>query len=174
MSIVDRLRWCLITSFGLGLSPFASGTVGTLGGVALAVGLQWGLTPETLPETSPDQWPAILGWSIAAVVLFVYGSLETKFVERTWPKKDPGQFVLDEVVGYLVTVIVYALLAGKLPFAVGHCAAFFAFRAFDVLKIQPCKKLEDLPGAFGIMADDQVAGIYAGLSMWLVLPLLGY
>ncbi|MCR9246363.1 MAG: phosphatidylglycerophosphatase A [bacterium] len=163
MNLVDRLRWCLITSFGLGLSPVASGTVGTLGGVALAVTLQWAL-PEHV----------VLSWSIAAAVLFVYGCLETKFVERVWPKKDPGQFVLDEVVGYLVTVIVYALLAGELPYAMGHCAAFFAFRAFDVLKIQPAKKLEDLPGAVGIMADDQMAGVYAGLSIWLALPLIGY
>jgi len=52
-------------------------------------------------------------------------------------------------------------------------AAFFAFRAFDVVKVEPAKKLEDLPGALGIMADDQMAGIYAGLSIWLVLPLIG-
>lgn len=161
MGPIDRLRWCLITSFGLGLSPFASGTVGTLGGVALAVTLQWAF-PEHV----------ILSWSIAAGVLFVYGCLETKFVERVWPKKDPGQFVLDEVVGYLVTVLVYALVREE-PDAFAHMAAFFAFRAFDVVKVQPCKKLEDLPGALGIMADDQVAGIYAGLSMWLVLPLIG-
>lgn len=161
MGPIDRLRWCLITSFGLGLSPVASGTVGTLGGVALAVTLQWAFPQHV-----------VASWSVAAAVLFVYGCLETKFVARVWPKKDPGQFVLDEVVGYLVTVIVYALLREN-PDAVGHTAAFFAFRAFDVLKIQPARKLEDLPGAVGIMADDQMAGLYAGVSIWLVLPLIG-
>ncbi|HEX5054132.1 MAG TPA: phosphatidylglycerophosphatase A [Planctomycetota bacterium] len=162
MSIADRCRWLLITSGGLGTSPFAPGTVGTLGGVLLAVTLQW-----LLPEH------AVLAWSIAAVVLFLWGCLQSEFVARTWPKEDPGQFVLDEVVGYLVTVIVYALLAQRLPGAFAHMAAFFAFRAFDVLKIQPAKKLEDLPGAWGIMADDQMAGVYAGLSIWIVLPLFG-
>lgn len=160
MGPVDRLRWCLITSFGLGLSPVAPGTVGTLGGVALGVGLQ-AIWPEH----------AVLAWSIAAAVLFVFGCTQSAFVARTWPKEDPGQFVLDEVVGYLVTMIVYVLLRGT-PDAFAHMAAFFAFRVFDVLKIQPARKLEDLPGAWGIMADDQMAGVYAGLAMWLTVPLV--
>jgi len=161
MSLGDRIRWLSVTCGGLGCSPFAPGTVGTLGGVLLAVTLQWAL---------PDH--VVLAWGIAAAVLFVWGCMQTAFVARTWPNEDPGHFVLDEVVGYLVTVIVYALLAQQLPYAFGHMAAFFAFRVFDVLKIQPARKLEDLPGALGIMADDQMAGAYAGLSLWLVLPLL--
>ncbi len=162
MSIVDRIRWLLITSFGLGCSPWAPGTVGTLGGVVLGVTLQWAM---------PEQ--AMLAWSIAAAVLFVFGCLQSEFVARTFPKEDPGHFVLDEVVGYLVTLLVYSLLAGKLPTPLAHAGAFFAFRAFDVLKLQPCRKLEDLPGAWGIMADDQMAGIYAGAAVWLALPLVG-
>ncbi len=163
MSVMDRLRWLLITSGGLGLSPFASGTVGTLGGVALAVVLQAAL---------PDSY--LWWWGGVALALFVWGCLQTQFVARTWPKEDPGQFVLDEVVGYLVTVFVYTLLAGQAPGPWQHTAAFFAFRFFDVAKIQPARRLEDLPGALGIMADDQVAGAYAGLAIWLVLPLLGW
>ncbi len=163
MTFVDRLRWLLITCFGLGLSPFASGTVGTLGGVLLAVVLQ-SLFPDRL----------ILVWSLVAGALFVWGCLQSRFVARIWPKEDPGQFVLDEVVGYLVTVITYAAFAQQAPGPLAHTAAFFAFRFFDVVKVQPAKKLEDLHGAFGIMADDQVAGLYAGLSIWLVLPLLGW
>ncbi len=162
MNAADRARWLLITSGGLGCSPWAPGTVGTLGGVVLGVTLQWLL---------PDH--AVLAWGIAAAVLFVFGCTQSKFVARTWPNEDPGHFVLDEVVGYLVTLIVYALLAQKLPDGFGHMGAFFAFRVFDVLKIQPARKLEDLPGAVGIMADDQMAGVYAGLLLWLVLPLFG-
>jgi len=162
MSIADRIRWLLITSGGLGCSPFAPGTVGTLGGVLLAVLLQ---------VTNPEH--TILAQSIAAGVLFVWGCLQTDFVRRTWGTEDPGFFVLDEVVGYLVTVIVYSLLAAKPVSPTAHMAAFFAFRVHDVLKIQPARKLEDLPGALGIMADDQMAGVWAGLSIWLVLPLIG-
>lgn len=162
MNAVDRLRWLLITWFGLGCSPWAPGTIGTLGGVVLGVMLQ-ALMPGH----------AVLAWSVAAVLLFAFGCAQSAYVARTWPKEDPGQFVLDEVVGYLVTLIVYALLAGKLPTPLAHAGAFFAFRAFDVLKIEPARRLEDLPGAVGIMADDQVAGAYAGLVLWLLLPLAG-
>lgn len=162
MSLLDRLRYLLITSCGLGLSPFAPGTVGTFGGVALAVLLQ---------ATLRDQ--ALLAWWIAAAVLFAFGCTTTKFVARTFPTEDPGAFVLDEVVGYLVTVAVYASLR-SMPDALGHAAAFFAFRFFDVAKIQPARKLEDLPGAYGIMADDQMAGLYAGLSIVVILPILGW
>jgi phosphatidylglycerophosphatase A len=161
-SWLDPLRWFLITSGGLGLSPFAPGTVGTLGGVLLGVTLQW-LWPEQ----------AVLAWSVAAAVLFLFGSLQSDSVARTWPKKDPGAFVLDEVVGYLVTLIVYALLAQKAPSALAHTGAFFAFRAFDVVKVQPARWLEGLPGAWGIMADDQMAGVYAGVALWLCLPIVG-
>ncbi len=162
MNALDRGRWLLITSFGLGCSPWAPGTVGTLGGVLLGVTLQWAQPAH-----------AVLAWSLAAGVLFIFGCLQTKFVARTWPKADPGAFVLDEVVGYLVTLITYALLAQKLPNGFAHMGAFFAFRVFDVLKPQPARKLEDLPGALGIMADDQMAGVYAGLALFLALPLVG-
>lgn len=163
---MDRLRFLLITACGLGLSPFAPGTVGTLGGVVLAIALQFAV---------PDHLQ--IAWWTAAAVLFVFGCLQSDYVKRTWPREDPGAFVLDEVVGYLVTIATYAALLGAAagpPGGLAHMAAFFAFRFFDVAKIQPARKLEDLPGAFGIMADDQMAGLYAGLSLWLVLPRLGW
>lgn len=160
---LDGLRWFLITSGGLGCSPWAPGTVGTLGGVVLGIGLQAACPGHEL-----------LAWAIAAAALFLFGCLQSDYVARTWPKEDPGQFVLDEVVGYLVTILVYTLVRGVVPDALGHCGAFFAFRAFDVLKIQPARKLEDLPGAWGIMADDQMAGVYAGLCLWPAMILLGH
>jgi phosphatidylglycerophosphatase A len=163
MSLGDRARWLLITSGGLGLSPFAPGTVGTLGGVLLALALQLAFPQHLL-------W----AFGIAAAALFAFGCSQSAFVARTWPKEDPGAFVLDEVVGYLVTLLVYTALRQTAPDAMAHTAAFFAFRAFDVLKLQPARRLEDLPGAWGIMADDQMAGIYAGVSIWLALPLIGW
>ena len=164
---MDRVRWLLITSGGLGLSPVAPGTVGTFGGVAVALLFQWLL---------PDY--AVLAWSAVAVLLFWWGCGQSEYVARTWPKKDPGAFVLDEVVGHLVTLITFVLLArtgalsagGALPGWVAHIGAFGWFRVFDVLKLYPCNRLEQLPGALGIMADDQVAGVYAGVALWLSMP----
>jgi phosphatidylglycerophosphatase A len=163
VSPLDRWRWLMISSFGLGCSPWAPGTVGTLGGVALAVGLQ---------AASPTLGAALWAWSVAAAVLWLWGSLQSKFVARVIGGEDPGLFVLDEVVGYVVTVALLAGLSGRLPDGVDHAAAFFAFRVFDVLKLPPARRLEDLPGAWGIMADDVAAGVQAGLVLWLALPLV--
>ena len=170
---MDRLRWFLITSGGLGLSPLVPGTVGTLGGVALA----WLLMIFTGPFY-------LLAWATAALLLFVWGCRQSDYVARTWPQKDPGAFVLDEVVGFLVTLITFQLLHGCQIFDLsdGYAAhygvglmlqwvgAFGWFRVFDILKIYPCNRLEKLPGALGIMADDQVAGVYAGVALWLSMP----
>ncbi|GAB4160943.1 MAG: hypothetical protein Fur0037_27730 [Planctomycetota bacterium] len=160
--MIDRLRWLLITWFGLGLSPVAPGTAGTLGGVALAVVLQ---------VLFPGHF--LLAFWIAALSLFLFGCAQSAYAARTFPRKDPGEFVLDEVVGYLVTLGCYSLLSGAEAGPAAHAAAFLAFRVFDVLKPEPARKLEDLPGAVGIMADDQMAGVYAGLLLYLVLPLFG-
>ena len=171
---MDRLRWFLITSGGLGLSPLVPGTVGTLGGVALALLLMWLFGGY-----------AVVAWGVAAVVLFVWSCGQSDYVARTWPKKDPGAFVLDEVVGYLVTLVTFQLLVMFAPLysvdesVVSHgvnlllvfSGAFGWFRVFDILKIYPCNRLEQLPGALGIMADDQVAGVYAGAALWLTMPI---
>src|SRR5262245_60506000 len=117
MGPVDRARFLLVTCCGLGLSPVAPGTVGTLGGVIVAVPVQ---------AIAPAH--AVLVWWSAAAVLFVLGCLQSGFVKRTFADEDPGAFVLDEVVGYLVTVALYASVR-KLPDATAHAAAFFAFRA---------------------------------------------
>ena len=167
---MDRVRWLLITSGGLGLSPVAPGTVGTFGGVAVALLVQW-LVPDY----------AVLAWSAVAVLLFWWGCSQSEYVARTWPKKDPGAFVLDEVVGHLVTLITFVLLArtgalsagGALPGWVAHVGAFGWFRVFDVLKLYPCNRLEQLPGALGIMADDLIAGLMAFGVLQLLVVLAG-
>ena len=163
MSLLDRLRFLLVTSCGLGLSPFAPGTVGTLGGVVLGLLLQLAFAPAHV----------MTAYWVAAAVLFVLGCMQTDFVKRTFRGEDPGAYVLDEVIGYLVTLALWMALTGEQPNALAHAGAFFLFRVFDVLKVQPCRRLEDLPGALGILADDVMAGVYAGLALWLCLPFFG-
>ncbi|MAD34786.1 MAG: phosphatidylglycerophosphatase A [Planctomycetes bacterium] len=170
---MDCVRWFLITSGGLGLSPVVPGTVGTFGGVALALLLMWLFGSYS-----------VIAWGAAALLLFVWSCGQSEYVARTWPKKDPGAFVLDEVVGFLVTLVTFQLLVMFAPLEfvdenavsdglnllIVFCGAFGWFRVFDILKIYPCNRLEQLPGALGIMADDQVAGVYAGVALWLSMP----
>lgn len=134
----------LACGLGLGLLPAAPGTFGTL----LALPLYALLYP--LP-----------GPFYAAVVLALLG-LGVWLCGRTATAlgaTDPGAIVWDEVVGFLITL-------GLAPIGwVWLILGFGLFRLFDILKPFPLRRLERLPGGWGIMLDDALAGIYAGLAL---------
>ncbi|MHC4812771.1 MAG: phosphatidylglycerophosphatase A family protein [Planctomycetota bacterium] len=155
MTIVDRILYVLITGFGTGLAPVASGTFGTIPAVVLAVVLQiWWQGPQL----------ALILFVLAAVLLAL-GCSTSGFVERIFEGKDPGAFVLDEIVGYLLALGMIALVMKQGPSPWAHAWCFLLFRAFDVLKLPPADRLEEVPGAFGIMLDDVAAGVYAGCCL---------
>ena len=143
-----------VSSFGgLGLAPVAPGTFGTLGGVLLA----WLLagTPNFL-----------LSALVAALVLYVLGRAVAPWAEGH-AGKDPGFFVIDEVIGYLVTI---AWVGGPSPLAL--FVAFVVFRFFDIAKPPPVKRFERIPGGDGILLDDVVAGVYGLIVMALLRTFL--
>jgi len=139
----------LVSAGFLGCSPFAPGTFGTLGGVAIA----WALSG------SPNYLPWLC---VAAVVIYAVGRPLGPWAEAHAGKKDPGIFVLDEVLGYLITV---AWTKG--PSLVALAVAFFVFRFFDVFKPRLARKAEHLPGGDGILLDDVVAGVYGFVLVML-------
>ena len=153
---MDRLKLALVSCGFLGCSPFAPGTFGTLGGVAIA----WALSG--LPNFG--------AWALgAALLIYLVTRHLGELAEQYAGKKDPGIFVQDEVVGYLVTI---AWFDGPTPLAL--LVAFFVFRVLDVIKPQPCRRLEKVGktlGGFwksgdGILLDDVMAGVYGFLVMW--------
>jgi phosphatidylglycerophosphatase A len=78
---------------------------------------------------------------------------------RNMAVEDPGVVVIDEVVGQWVTLLF-------LPFTPAVAAAgFVLFRVLDVFKPWPARQLESLPGGWGIMGDDLMAGIYGNLLL---------
>jgi phosphatidylglycerophosphatase A len=80
--------------------------------------------------------------------------------------------VLDEVAGQWLALAVVALLRSRPPDQRDLVAAFLLFRLFDVAKPWPIRKLERLPGGWGIVADDLAAALAAGLLVLGVLALL--
>jgi len=153
MSGLDRLRLGVVSCGFLGLSPAAPGTVGTLGGVLLA----WLLAGTE----------HFLLWALLlCAALYAVGRALGDWAERYAGGKDPGFFVLDEVIGYLVTCL---WLRG--PSVLGLAVAFFVFRFFDILKPPPVKRFERLGGGDGILLDDVVAGLYGLLVMMIVRAL---
>ena len=140
----DRAAQVVATAFFAGYFPFAPGTIGSLVGLVLFWPLQ--MAPP---------------WAQVAITVAVYlGSVaaSTHLANRIG-RKDPGVVVVDEVVGMWVTLLF-------LPFTpIVAAAGFFLFRALDVFKPWPARQFEGLPGGWGIMTDDVMAGIYANLLL---------
>jgi len=150
---VNRLKLAFVSFGFLGLSPFAPGTAGTLGGVAVA----WCLA----------RTQHYLLWSlIVCLVLYAVGRSLGEWSERYAGGKDPGFFVVDEVIGYLITCL---WTHGPSPLAL--TVAFFLFRFLDIVKPPPARAMERLGGGDGILLDDVVSGLY-GLGAMAALRLL--
>mgnify|MGYP004003949041 CR=1 FL=1 len=150
-SVKDRLIEAYLTCFGLGYAPIASGTFGTLGGVALAIAFAIYL---------PGQY--MFACLTAAIVMTLVGAPLGKWAEKKWQRKDPGQYVLDEVIGFLVTI---AFINPEQHLQINLIIGFLLFRFFDIFKPPPARQLEKISGGWGIILDDVVAGIYAALSL---------
>jgi phosphatidylglycerophosphatase A len=146
---MNWLKLGLVSCGYLGCSPFAPGTVGTLGGVAIA----WAL--------SGQEHYLALSLGVAALLYLVGRSLGD-WAESYAGEKDPGIFVLDEVIGYLITI---AWTGG--PSYLSLAVAFFVFRFFDIFKPKLARRMEKLGGGDGILLDDVVAGVY-GLVLVMV------
>ncbi|MFQ5503269.1 MAG: phosphatidylglycerophosphatase A [Planctomycetota bacterium] len=157
-STPDSTRILLVSCFGLGLAPVAPGTFGTLGGVALAV-----------PLAHAPWLPYWLWLLVATGLLTLLGIVLGEWAERYFGRKDPGQFVIDEVAGYLVTIAVFDVFFRRPPELYGYVAAFLLFRAADILKPPPGRRLEALAFGLGVMLDDIcVALCYSGPALALL------
>jgi phosphatidylglycerophosphatase A len=140
----------LATWFGAGLLPWAPGTWGSLAAVPFGVALFWLSGP--------------FGLLLATAGVFVIGLWAAHSYEQVAAIKDPGAIVIDEVAGQWLALIP----AGLNP--VGVVLAFILFRAFDVTKPWPVGWADrHLKGAFGIMADDIIAGLYAAVLVYALL-----
>jgi phosphatidylglycerophosphatase A len=139
----------IATGFGCGLSPVAPGTAGS----AAALGLAW-IAHERLG------WA---GWHFAALsaAAFFPAVWAAEVTAREAGKKDPGMVVADEVVGQWMTLAGATVLNWKT-----WLAAFLLFRLFDIWKPPPVRRLEQLPGGLGIVADDAFAGVYGALVLF--------
>jgi phosphatidylglycerophosphatase A len=109
--------------------------------------------------------PASL-YSLVLVTCAALGVWVAGQAEQLFGLHDAGCIVIDEIAGMLVTY--YAVPVALLPLGGG----FVCFRLFDIYK--PVPQLERLPGGWGIMLDDLLAGLLAQGCLRLFLPLLGY
>jgi phosphatidylglycerophosphatase A len=144
-------RWVpiLVTWFGCGHSRLAPGTVGSLGAVPLHLLLR-GLSPA--------------GHAAAVVALSALGIWASGKYADALGEHDPQSAVIDEVAGTLI-----ALGLVRHQGALAHAIALVLFRALDIIKPGPIDAAQRAkPEGLGIMLDDLIAGLAAGMATrWL-------
>jgi phosphatidylglycerophosphatase A len=148
-------RWAnlVATFFGAGRLRPGPGTWGSL-----AAALLWWALASRLP--APAQIPVIL---LLIIVATAIGIPAATLEARGCRKKDPSHVVIDEVAGQLVTFIGCPITWKPL------LAGFILFRALDIVKPPPIRRLEKLPEGTGIVVDDLGAGIYGLIVLQLLL-----
>lgn len=149
---MGRLSLWICAGGGLGFLPKMPGTFGTLWGVLIFF------------FSDSWSWGFWLGFTLVFIFLSV---LLTHFAESFLGSHDHSSIVIDEVAGYLVTVLGFSF---SWTTAV---LGFVLFRIFDILKPPPVRQIDrGLGGAWGVVLDDVAAGIYAHLTLWGLLFIL--
>ncbi|MCS6953990.1 MAG: phosphatidylglycerophosphatase A [Bryobacterales bacterium] len=144
-----RIAEPVATLAGLGYAPVAPGTVGSLGALTLAVVL------AQYAGGKPGQF------AVLAAAAFLPAVWAAGVTACNCGQRDPGKVVIDEAVGQWLT------LAGATSLNWHSAVAgFFLFRLFDICKPYPARHAERLPGGWGIVADDVVAGLYGALVLF--------
>lgn len=139
------------TFFGLGYFPVAPGTLTSL-----------------LVLLAYKFYLFKLGWPLHLLIiflLFLVGVYTSSKFESDLSKKDPRKIVIDEACGQLL--VLFRMSDAWFPIL----SSFILFRFFDIAKPYPIKKVETLPSGWGIMMDDLVAAVYAGVIVNLYLLL---
>jgi len=145
---LDRIILFFASGFLSGYAPLASGTAGTLVGIAIFILL--------------NQFPLKLYGILTSAIVF-FGVWLSSRAEAILGEKDSGVIVIDEIAGFLITM--FALPMTWQTIVIG----FFVFRAFDIFKPFPIRRIDQrVPGGWGGMLDDVLAGVYANLTIHLL------
>lgn len=147
----DLLIW-IATGFGLGHSPWAPGTVGTLIGIPVA----WYLL--RLPPAR----------RLAIALLLILAAVPICHFASLWlGGGDLSQIVLDEWVALPLVVLAFSRHRRRIMLPLGY----LLFRLFDISKLSPVREIEGIGGGLGIVADDVMAAVYAALTLALLVRL---
>jgi phosphatidylglycerophosphatase A len=150
--VLERFFLFLAAGFGAGYVRMAPGTAGTV--VAIPVFLVLSSIPFPLYE-------------LTILAFFFFASWISGEAERCWGRKDHPRIVIDEIVGYLITML---WLPKTTLFII---LGFLLFRFFDIVKPPPIRLLERVKGGYGVVLDDVLAGVYANIVLQLINLLRG-
>lgn len=149
------IAWWIATVGGIGRSPVAPGTCGSL----VALPMAW-----VIASLFGEKWLFLV-----IAIMFIIGWVCASIVSRKLADHDPQEVVIDEVVGQWIALLF-------VPFNWHwYIVAFVFFRLFDIIKPWPINEAEKrFQNGFGIMIDDVIAGIFALIStqaIYLIISL---
>jgi phosphatidylglycerophosphatase A len=166
-----------IATCGVGYFPIAPGTLGSLVGVLLFLALRRLTMVLLVPYAFSHRLNLFTLQSVEsavmliAILLVTFGGIwAASRSESLFRKKDPGAVVIDEVSGQMIALLSVLVFAGGVWPVV---SAFILFRAFDIWKPYPIRRLEALESGLGIMLDDVAAGLYAAIVNTIVIAAVG-
>lgn len=158
LTMFKKLPQHIATLGFVGFMPIAPGTWGTGAALLFVYLLTYMLDMTTI---SGDY--LLIAIFIPLFILGVYAAGKT---EELLNKADSGHIVIDEVCGYLITML---FLPKTLPWLI---AGFFVFRFFDVVKPTPVRQVERaVHGGLGVMLDDVLAAVYSNLFLQICLQI---
>lgn len=145
---MKKIVLAFATGFGSGYAPVASGTFGTAVAILFYLGVM---------RLEP---PFYLLFCVAFIFFAIWTA---SIAEAHFGRKDPGEVVIDEIAGYLITMFMIP------PAGITIVAGFFIFRFFDIVKPPPARYIDKkMPGGAGIVLDDVMSGIYSWIVMYLL------
>jgi len=136
-----------VTCFKIGYIPFASGTFGSLFSLCL-----WLLIVNN-----------ILFFKILIILIFlITGIIASEIISKKNNDKDPSYIIIDELIGMWITLLL-------IPYEFNsYLLGFLFFRIFDIIKLYPANIFDRMNSGVGIMFDDIIAGLYAGIAVQII------
>ena len=155
------MKRLLTSCFGLGWLPVAPGSWGSLPS-AIIFGLACYFGGSTA---------ILISLMIVLIIAGSFVCVKFSYVAvAATGNKDPNEVVADEIAGQALTFLAMPLLmtdvSGGQIVSIA-VLGYFLFRLFDTVKPWPSYRLEELPAGWGILADDLMAGVYAGIALFV-------
>ena len=140
----------LATGFGIGLMPIAPGTFGSMLGILLFLVLAH--------LNLSVSWLCLI-----ILILYFFSYVAVQSTLKIIKRSDPGEIVIDEVLGMMLVMMTIP------PDPKWIFLAFILFRIFDILMPWPINRVDSqLKNALGVMLDDFIAALYAGIIIMVI------
>lgn len=162
LKLANLAQIAFLSVLWVGKCPKASGTMGSIAGVALGLPILY-LSSQTL---------FLLSIFVGLFAIKQVNIYEARNEGKEGFSHDEGWIVIDEVVGVWIALSIACF--GEVS-AIGVGSAFVLFRVFDIWKPSLIGKIDrEAKGGLGVVGDDALAGIIAGLASLVVIEAFGY